>query len=151
MGERVTVGLTLGINIDFDISKDSAVTTNPETPDEESSEPVENNTQLFTVLPKLGLGLSFKLIPDHFFVNLGIGINVLKYEDKTVVAPDPANPEKQTTTVSKTLTLPSTNLGAGLTFFFNKNVGADLLIMASGLGADVSDLLKFNFLVTMKY
>jgi hypothetical protein len=151
MGDRITVGLTFGINVDFNIFKDSALTTNPETPDEENSDPVENNIQLFSVLPKLGLGLTFKLIPEHFFVNMGIGINVLKYEDRTEVAPDPEDSAKQKTTASKTLTLPSTNLGAGLTFYFNRNIAADLLIMVSGLGADVSDLLKFNFLVTMKY
>jgi hypothetical protein len=155
MGERLTIGLTLGINVDFNIFKDSAVTSNPKTPDEQSSDPVENNTQLFSVLPKVGLGLSFKLIPEHFFINMGIGINVLKYEDRTSVATDP-DPEdikkqRQKTTASKTLTLPSTNLGLGLTFYFNKNIAADMLIMTSGLGTNVSDLLKFNFLVTMKY
>ncbi|MDR2392916.1 MAG: hypothetical protein LBD93_01990 [Treponema sp.] len=154
MGDRLTVGLVFGINIDFNIFKDTAVSYNSEIPDTLNEE-AESNTQLFAVLPKLGLGLSLKLIPDHFFVNVGVGINVLKYEDKTVVAPEPdpkdSNKQIQTTTVSKTVTLPSTNLGAGLTFYFNQNVAADLLIMASGLGADVSDLLKFNFLVTMKY
>ncbi|MDR0629775.1 MAG: hypothetical protein LBG24_09110 [Treponema sp.] len=152
MGNRLTVGLTLGINVDYNIFEDESVTTNSAIVDAESSDPVETetNTELFSVLPKLGLGLSFKLIPDHFFVNMGIGINVLKYEERTESAPDPVN-SVQKTTVSKTLTLPSTNLGAGLTFYFNQNIAADLLIMASGLGADVSDLLKFNFLVTMKY
>jgi hypothetical protein len=153
MSERLTVGLTFGIDIDFNIYKDSAVTTvvtDSATPGAEG-EPVENNIQLFSVLPKLGLGLSFKLIPERFFVNLGIGINVLKYEDETVVATDQEDPTKQKTTVSKTLSLPSTNLGAGLTFYFNKNIAADMLIITSGLGANVSDLLKFNFLVTMKY
>ena len=149
MGERLTLGLTFGINVDFNIFEDTAVTTNLETGDESAA--VGTNTKLFSVLPKLGLGLSFKLIPDHFFVNMGIGINILKYEDRTDVVPDPETPGIAQETVSKTLTLPSTNLGAGLTFYFNKNIAADLLIMASGLGADVSDLLKFNFLVTMKY
>ncbi|MDR3115578.1 MAG: hypothetical protein LBU25_08660 [Treponema sp.] len=156
MGERLTMGLTVGINIDFNIFKDSAVTTySPGTSSELIVDPVEYNTQLLSVLPKLGLGLSFKLIPEHFLVNVGIGINVLKYEERTVVSPDPdlENPEtqRQKTMVSKTLTLPSTNLGTGLTFYFNKNTAADMLIMASGLGADASDLLKFNFMVTMKY
>ncbi|MDR2633164.1 MAG: hypothetical protein LBC51_06030 [Treponema sp.] len=152
MGTRLTVGLVFGVNIDFNIFKDSAVLYSAETPDE-PTDPIDTNRQLFSVLPKLGLGLSLKLIPDHFFVNVGVGINVLKYEDETVVAPvvDADGTEHQVTTVSKTITLPSTNLGAGLTFYFNQNIAADMLIMASGLGADVSDLLKFNFLVTMKY
>ncbi|MDR1986405.1 MAG: hypothetical protein LBP88_05465 [Treponema sp.] len=142
MGERLTVGLTLGINIGFDILNDTAKTTAGA-----ASDTVKSDSSLLTVLPKLSLGLTFKLIPDHFFVNLGIGVNVLKYEDRTVVTTEP---ETQITS-SKTLTMPSTNLGAGLTFYFNKNIAADMLIMTSGLGADVSDLLKFNFLVTMKY
>jgi hypothetical protein len=149
---RFTIGLTFGIDLDLNIFKDSAQTTNlAALPAEEFQDPVESNTQLFSVLPKLGLGLTFKLLPDHFYVNMGIGINVLKYEVITVVSPDPEDPAKQQTTGSKTLTLPSTNLGAGLTFYFTKNIAADVLIMTSGLGADMSDLLNFNFLVTMKY
>ncbi|MDR1955966.1 MAG: hypothetical protein LBQ30_03850 [Treponema sp.] len=149
LGERLTLGVKVGIAMNVAVYQDTAVSYKQAAPDDRG-DPVENNTQMFSVLPKLGLGLSFKLIPDRFAINLGVGINVLKYEDTTVVGPHPET-GIQTTTVSKTLTLPSTNLGAGLTLHFNQQVTADLLVMASGLGTEVSDSLKFNFLVTMNY
>ncbi|MDR1955594.1 MAG: hypothetical protein LBQ30_01915 [Treponema sp.] len=154
MGTRFTAGVNLGINMAFNTyntTKKVTTTTGGDTTDPEEN---TNNMSQFIVAPKLGLGLSFKLIPDHFSINLGVGINVLTYEETTTIGDDATTDtitENDTTTVHRTLMLPSTNLGVGLTFHFNESFAADVLVVTSGIGAQVSDPAQFNLLLTMKY
>ncbi|MDR1301696.1 MAG: hypothetical protein LBK43_04400, partial [Treponema sp.] len=89
----------------------------------------------------------------RFAINVGVGINILKYENTETVGDDKTTPglELDTITVNSTLTMPSTNLGAGLSFQFNEYFAGDVLVITSGLGAAVQEPAQFNLLLTMKY
>jgi hypothetical protein len=152
LGDRLTVGLNLGVKIDLKTYQTTTVETKTREIPIDPLSTVENMKQL-TVLPKLGLGLSFKLIPNRFAINVGVGINVLKYEKTETVGDDKTTApiETDTTTVNSTLTMPSTNLGAGLSFQFNESLAGDVLVITSGLGAAVQEPAQFNLLLTMKY
>ncbi|MDR1029350.1 MAG: hypothetical protein LBL76_00595 [Treponema sp.] len=153
LGDRMTVGLNLGVKIDLKTYETTTVQKKTIGEPEDPVSTTENMKQLI-VLPKLGLGLSFKLIPNRFAINVGAGINILKYEKTETVEDDPTTPEGETgtmTTVSSTLTMPSTNLGAGLSFQFNEHLAGDVLVITSGLGAAVQKPAQFNLLLTMKY
>jgi hypothetical protein len=96
---------------------------------------------VFSVTPDFGLGVSYKLIPDHFALHAGLGIVLFSYREvKTEI-------DGGATRTVKDMYLPSTKLAAGLTLNFTETVAIDLMAIMSGLTFDST---KITALVTVK-
>jgi hypothetical protein len=105
---------------------------------------------VFSVSPNLGLGVSYKLIPDHFAIHAGLGIVLFSYREvKTEYTQKNqfSGVSVDNTTTVKDMYLPSTKLGAGLTLNFTETVAIDLMAIMSGLSFDST---KITALVTVK-
>jgi hypothetical protein len=94
--------------------------------------------------PDLALGASFHLIPDHFSLHAGIGVELFSY-GMSIADADPVLPNgKEVTT---TFGLPSARFGGGLTVNLTQAVALDAMAFSSGLDFDST---VFNLLLTVK-
>jgi hypothetical protein len=107
---------------------------------------------VLSVSPDLGLGVSYRLIPDHFALHAGLGIVLFSYREvkteytaKNVGSGISADADE--TRTIRDMYLPSTRLGAGLTLNFTETVAIDLMAIMSGLSFDST---KITALVTVK-
>jgi hypothetical protein len=152
--------LTLGFKVKVDFGygllnitqTDNIVTTDPITR-AKTYTPLREYTSSDTVLsvsPDLGLGVSYRLIPDHFALHAGLGIVLFSYREvKTeyTVKDIATGTSSDVTLTTKDMYLPSTRLGAGLTLNFTEAVAIDLMAIMSGLSFDST---KITALITVK-
>jgi hypothetical protein len=109
-----------------------------------------NSDTVLSASPDLGLGVSYRLIPDHFALHAGLGIVLFSYREvKTeyTVTDIASGASVDDTRTTKDMYLPSTRLGAGLTLNFTETVAIDLMAIMSGLSFDAT---KITALVTVK-
>jgi hypothetical protein len=136
ISERVTLGLNIAINGGFGL-----LTV-------EDDDGVDVNSITTTVLgaaPDLALGASFHLIPDHFSLHAGIGVELFSFSYATSEAEfsGVTVPKKTTTSFG----MPHVRFGGGLTVNLTEAVALDAMAFSSGLDFDST---KFNLLLTLK-
>lgn len=105
---------------------------------------------VLAVTPDLGLGVSYRLIPDHFALHAGLGIALFSYREVKTEYTEKILATGVSTDNTKTIRdmyLPSTRLGAGLTLNFTEAVAIDLMAIMSGLSFDST---KITALITVK-
>lgn len=109
-------------------------------------------TTVLTIIgaPDAALGASFHLIPDHFSLHAGIGLQLFSYERSTTNV-DTTTPAGVTSSADEVITttfgLPSARFGGGLTINLTQAVALDAMAFSSGLDFDST---LFNLLLTIK-
>jgi hypothetical protein len=156
MTPKFTLGFKVKVDFGYGLlnitQTDNAVTYDPSSkakiyaPQEEWV----NSDTVLSVSPDLGLGVSYRLIPDHFALHAGLGIVLFSYREVkteyTLKNIGSGNSVDDTHT-TRDMYLPSTRLGAGLTLNFTETVAIDLMAIMSGLSFDST---KITALVTVK-
>ncbi|MDR0643220.1 MAG: hypothetical protein LBG07_12280 [Treponema sp.] len=137
--DRITLGVKIAIDSGFGIRTIETEYTGVGT---------ESSTVLtISAAPDLALGASFHLIPDHFSLHVGIGVQLFSYKRAATTFEVPAGgtvPGKETTS---TFSLPSARIGGGLTVNLTQAVALDAMAFSSGLDFDST---KFNLILTIK-
>jgi hypothetical protein len=142
IGERLTLGAKIAIDGGFNFlileNEDSATSTKYTT-----------TVMAISVAPDVALGASFHLIPDHFSLHAGIGLQLFSYShlftnfDTEVAGTTTSAPE----VTDSSLGLPTARFGGGLTVNFTQAVALDAMAFSSGLDFDST---LFNLLLTIK-
>jgi hypothetical protein len=101
----------------------------------------------FYITPDVSVGASFNLLPEHFALQAGLGIELFSYERITSKTSSDLNPDP-VTTVENTIGVPTIRLAGGLSVNFTKNTALDMLVVAANV-ADV-DKTKFTMQFTFK-
>jgi hypothetical protein len=140
IGERLTLGAKIAVDGGFDF----LITENENGPNK-----LITTVMAISVAPDVALGASFHLIPDHFSLHAGIGLQLFSYSHITTnvdteVAGTTTSAPKVTAT---SLGLPSARFGGGLTVNFTQAVALDAMAFSSGLDFDST---LFNLLLTIK-
>jgi hypothetical protein len=105
---------------------------------------VSATTLAISGAPDLALGASFHLIPDHFSLHAGIGVELFSFGYATAdTDPAPTNGKNVTTNFG----LPSARFGGGLTVNLTQAVALDAMAFSSGLDLEGT---TFNLLLTVK-
>jgi hypothetical protein len=104
------------------------------------------------VKPDLAVGVNFNLLPDHFAVYGGLGIELFSYDQTTtktdifdVATGDKVDDDSDTV---KTIGVPTVRLAFGLKVNFTKNAALDLLAVAANVTQ--IDATKLTMLFTIK-
>jgi hypothetical protein len=143
IGERVSLGVKIAADGGFGF----LITEN-----EDSGTKTTTTVMAISVAPDVALGASFHLIPDHFSLHAGIGLQLFSYshittnrEDEPISGSGPVNTADEATATS--LGLPTARFGGGLTVNFTQAVALDAMAFSSGLDFDST---LFNLLLTIK-
>jgi hypothetical protein len=108
---------------------------------------VLSSTVLVTsTAPDLALGASFHLIPGHFSLHAGMGVQLFSHERVVFSGKDAGGNATPTTTVS-TFGLPAARLGGGLTVNLTQAMVLDVMAFSSELDFNST---KFNMILTIK-
>jgi hypothetical protein len=140
LNTRLSIGVKGGVDIDYNIMNKTDTKTGME--DTKVAESVITD---FAINPELDVGVSFRIIPEHFAMHAGLGILLYAYNKTTTLLTVGDNTTKQE---ERNLSMPSVRFGTGLTFNFNANAAVDALLISSGLDIDAT---KFTLLLSMKY
>jgi hypothetical protein len=97
-----------------------------------------------SITPDVSVGAKFALLPDHFALQGGLGIELFSYEQTVTTTYSSTDPDKFIETV-KNIGVPRVSLAGGLTLNFTKNTALDLLVFA----AQVNDIDQTKF--TMQF
>jgi hypothetical protein len=141
LSPKFTLGVKVEAGIGYDILSISQE-------DSSSADLVDKITRL-TITPDLAIGASFHLIPGHFSLHTGIGLNLFSYQEtKTEYSGSLAGtltlePEQTV----KVIELPSARFAAGLSLNLTEALAVDLMAVTSGLSMDAT---KFTLLLTVK-
>ncbi|MDR0555138.1 MAG: hypothetical protein LBG76_10135 [Treponema sp.] len=136
LSDLLSLGLKFNLGFGFDqLVLDSSVNDGTS---------ITHESSTFRFVPEMGVGLNVKLLPDHFAIYTGLGIEYLSL--KTTTDKTKINGEDATFTTT-TMGLPSVRLGAGFTFNFTANTAMELLAVSKNL--DVSETV-LTLLLTAK-
>jgi hypothetical protein len=139
LSDQFTLGVKANVEFEYNMLNVSEVIN-----DSAVSFTQDKNGVLFSVTPEIDIGASFSLIPDHFAVHAGLGLELFSYSENTTII---LSSGVDKTVTDQSLSMPVTKMAAGLTFNFTKTTALDILAVSSGLGIDTT---KFTLLLSMK-
>jgi opacity protein-like surface antigen len=134
ISERFTMGASIAINGGFNILMI------------ESTASGSTTTTHISAAPDLALGGSFHLIPDHFSLHAGIGVELFSINISSASSEAGGSSNNDKTVVTR-FSLPTARFGGGLTINLTKSLAVDAMAFSSGLDFDTT---KFNLLLTIK-
>jgi hypothetical protein len=114
----------------------------------------ETSETTLRIVPELGAGASFRLLPNRFAVHAGFGIELFSYEQidseiKQTISGAFAGTAGayESKVTEKTMGLPNARFAAGFTLNFTANAAMDLLAISKNLDIDET---KLTVLFTLK-
>jgi hypothetical protein len=136
--ERVTLGVKIAIDGGFGLQTIDV---------EDPSGTVLRSDSVMTIsgAPDLALGASFHLIPDHFSLHAGLGVQLFSFE-RSVLTPEAGGVAGDETTTT-TFGLPQARFGGGLTVNLTEAIALDAMAFSSGLDYDST---AFTLILTVK-
>jgi hypothetical protein len=137
--ERLTMGLSAAINGGFGLQTIEAKVGDIKA--------FSATAVSIDIAPDLALGASFHLIPDHFSLHAGLGLELFSFGVSTIEAESKVWGVSDKTTETR-FGMPSARFGGVLTINLTKSVALDAMAFSSGL--DSFDATKFNLLLTIK-
>ncbi|GHT91789.1 hypothetical protein FACS1894140_2920 [Spirochaetia bacterium] len=138
---------TLGFNADVDGQVDFFRIK------QTATDPAGTETEYNTIAikaafaPDVSVGVKFDLLPDHFAVQGGLGIELFSYEQVIDTSFSDADPDA-VKKIERTIGVPTVRLAGGISLNFTKNTALDLLAIAANV-ANI-DKTKFTMQFTFK-
>jgi hypothetical protein len=135
--ERLTLGLSAAVNGGFGL----------QTVEVKSGDVKSSGTMVtIAAAPDMAVGASFHLIPDHFSLHAGFGLELFSFQITTSES-ESAGVSSEKITETR-FGMPTARFGGGLTVNLTQALALDAMIFASGL--ESFDATKFNLLLTLK-
>jgi hypothetical protein len=148
LGKQLSIGVKMNVGISY-----STVTITQDLDDSGNAATVnrEGSETALRIVPELGAGVSFRLMPNRFAVHAGFGIELFSYLEKVITTKQtitgtgsllPAGTTEGTVT-EKTMGLPGAQFAAGFTLNFTAATAMDILAISKNLDVDETRLTVF--------
>ncbi|GHV53265.1 hypothetical protein AGMMS49579_11730 [Spirochaetia bacterium] len=101
----------------------------------------------FEIRPDIAVGVNFNLLPDHFALQAGLGIELFSYQETTTTTVSDSSPEPAVST-EKLTGVPTVRLALGMSVNLNRDMAIDVLAVAANV-VNI-DKTKFTLMFTFK-